>query len=435
MMNRWMGVALACGWLAAGTVYGQGYGEPAPVGGAGCETIPGPLTTPYAPQGPPDCMSLPANLPNATTPPGCCGAADCCPVAYISGEYLLWWFKKDRLSAPLLTTAAPGTTSTGVLTDPNTVILLDSSGLGNNPQSGGRLTAGFWFDSSHIFALEGDGFIFERRPERFIAQSNAANGNPLIAVPFTDVTAGFPGAPASYVVTNTGVSTGVASVETSNKFWGAEANLILNTPGCCCGNCGVGASIFAGFRYLDFSERTEVDTNSMTIATGASVLTDDTFRTRNQFYGGQLGVRLGFNAGALFFAGQAKCAIGQVDQSIDTLGTVTNIAAPGAVPASSPGGLLAVGSNSGRFNQTKFAYVPEAEGRIGWQFTPCFSMWAGYSLLYWNEVLRSGQQIDPNVVMAQQLGGVPQPGTFPQVLFHQTSLWAQGINVGLEIIY
>jgi len=431
-----MGAALVCGWLAATAVaHGQGYGEPAPVGSCGSDgqPIPGPLTSPNAPQGPPDCMSLPGNLPNASTPPGCGQPGPCCPVGYVSAEYLLWWLKKPSLSTPLLTTALPGSGGNGALGNASTVVLLDKGGLDYNPQSGGRLTAGIWFDPSHILALEGDGFLFERNPVGFSQFSNP-RGDPLLAVPYTNVTPGAATGPTALQLSAPNVAAGGISVGTSNQFWGAESNLIVNCHGCGDCNCGLGFSFFGGFRYLDYSEQTTINTFTGPVGAPPPLVTNDVFHTRNQFYGGQVGTRFALSLCHFFFAGQAKIAFGEEEETASA-GGVTQTAPGTTVPV----GFFVVGSNQGRFNRDQFTYVPEAEGRIGYQFTPHISMWAGYTLLYWNQMLRSGQQIDPNIDMRQpQIFGATGPvagAQFPQVLFHESSFWAQGINVGLEFIY
>jgi hypothetical protein len=293
------------------------------------------------------------------------------------------------------------------------------------------VTAGIWFDPSHIWALEGDGFWFERKP----VQASFFNQPNFVAVPYMNFQTG---AQAAYQVNVPGASTGGASVADSNQLWGAESNLVLNTKGL--GGCklGLGLSFLAGFRYLDFSESTAIDTFNIPAGSLTTTYTNDLFRTRNQFYGGQVGTRFTANIYHVFFAAQAKIAFGDEEQSTDTLGT-TVTSTPGVAPTSVPAGLLALPSNELRFHRERFAYVPEVEARIGYQFTPHFSIWAGYTLLYWNDVLRSAQQIDSVVDVRQSpvLGGATGPtgAQFPAVLFRETSLWAQGINLGFEYIY
>lgn len=427
MANRWMGAALVCVWLGTAAVaHGQGYGEPAPVGGPGCgpmgsPPMPGPM--PFGPPGPEEGLGLPPNTANASTPPGCCNT-ECCPVAYISGEYLLWWIKDPKLPAPLVTTG-----DAGVLGNAGTVVLLGENDLKYNPFSGGRLTAGFWFDPAHIWALEGSGFLLERRNATFQRFSDAA-GNPLLAVPFFDVGTG---AENANIVSDPGAgTTGNVSVSNWARFWGAESNLVANTPGCCVCCCNIGLSFFSGFRYLDFTEQTNIE--QFTIVTGADPqFSNDQFHTRNQFYGGQVGTRIGITAGRFFLAGQAKIAAGGLHEVSEIAGQTTTYPAA-ALPTTIPTAFFAQPSNIGRVTRDRFTYVPEGEGRLGIQFTPNVSFWGGYTFMYWDRVLRSSLQIDRNV--NNTLVGTPYLGqTQPQVLLRESTLWVQGINVGLEIIY
>lgn len=425
MTTRWWGVALVGGWLATAAVaFGQGPGEPVPVGPAcgpmGGNPIQGPLTTPYAPHGPEDDLGLPPNLPNAYTPKGC--YTECCPVAYISGEWLYWRVKDADLPGPIVTGGG-----TGIVGAPGTQILVGTEGLDYQYQSGGRVTQGFWFDPSHTVAFEGSGFILERKPLQAFFASDAT-GTPLLAVPFVNAATGaesvFP------LISNPANGTvGAISFTQSMQLWGAEANLVVNAPGCCICGCNVGSSLFAGFRYLDFSETTALNT-FRTAAGGVAplTLTQDQFRTRNQFYGGQVGCRLGITSGAFFVAGQAKIAYGSNDAHSDTSGSTTTVPAAG-LPNAVPGGLLAVASNSGRFGIERTTFVPEGEGRLGFQFGPHVTLWGGYTFLYWDSALRANSQID------RQIGVDPNGLTRPAVLLDRSSMWVQGVNVGLEIIY
>jgi hypothetical protein len=99
------------------------------------------------------------------------------------------------------------------------------------------------------------------------------------------------------------------------------------------------------------------------------------------------------------------------------------------------GGLLAAGPNLGRFSNATFGVVPEITLNVGYQLTPTLRAYVGYNFLYWTNVIRPGDQIDPVV----DLSFVPNSGvtTFsgiarPQVLFNQTDLWVQGIQFGAE---
>ncbi len=58
---------------------------------------------------------------------------------------------------------------------------------------------------------------------------------------------------------------------------------------------------------------------------------------------------------------------------------------------------------------------------------------AGYSFLYWSEVVRAGDQVD--LVVNPDLLPPPLPGASPlrpAFQFQGTGIWAQGIDLGIE---
>jgi hypothetical protein len=157
----------------------------------------------------------------------------------------------------------------------------------------------------------------------------------------------------------------------------------------------------------------------------------DHFETRNQFYGGQIGVRIGGPIFGLFVAAQAKAAIGNNEETILIDGTRTNIA-PGGLPTSMPPGLFAQNSNIGRLNHDQFAVIPEAEAKVGYPINRYLMAFVGYNFFYWDGVIRAGDQIDRRIGPSAGPNGT---GPFPMVPFRQNSFLAHGINAGLEMRY
>ena len=99
----------------------------------------------------------------------------------------------------------------------------------------------------------------------------------------------------------------------------------------------------------------------------------------------------------------------------------------------SPGGLLALSSNSGVFNRNVFAVAPETRIHLVYDINARTSIHFGYSFLYWSRVVRAGDQIDP--VVNPALLPPPVPGASPlrpAFTFQGTSFWAQGIDLGLD---
>jgi hypothetical protein len=60
----------------------------------------------------------------------------------------------------------------------------------------------------------------------------------------------------------------------------------------------------------------------------------------------------------------------------------------------------------------------------------------GYDFLYWNQVVRPGNQVDRNINLSQSAvfgsGTLSGPAT-PAPLFGRSDFWAQGITFGLEL--
>jgi hypothetical protein len=356
----------------------------------------------------------------------------------VSAEYLLWWLKNGPV--PPLVTASPPS-SAGILGQPGTVTLFGpGSDLTGSPLSGGRFTAGAWLDDCQTVGVEGSYFFLGTGTRNFTAAGTGAPGSPVLARPFFNA---LTGREDSELVAAPGVLAGSVGVASSSRLQGAEANALCNLCcGCDCG-CGYRVDALAGFRYLDLKESISISENLTVLPTvpllgGTNFLVSDRFDTRNQFYGGQVGVQGQVWSGWLFATAAAKVALGDTHQSVDVSG-FTRIAPPGAAATTLPGGLLALSSNSGHFTRDRFSVVPEGRLGFGVQVTDYLRVSIGYTFLYWSNVARPGDQIDRvvNPAALPILGGTaPAVGPArPAFTFKDTDFWAQGLSVGLEFRY
>jgi hypothetical protein len=100
------------------------------------------------------------------------------------------------------------------------------------------------------------------------------------------------------------------------------------------------------------------------------------------------------------------------------------------------GGLLALPTNSGHFTRDRFAVVPEGSVGVGVQATERVRVSLAYTVLYWSNAARPGDQIDRVVnPAALPVNGGPGPGTGPArpaFGFKDTDFWAQGLTLGVE---
>src|SRR5205823_4668327 len=147
----------------------------------------------------------------------------------------------------------------------------------------------------------------------------------------------------------------------STRLQGAEANALHNL--CCCDHgCegGYRVDLIGGFRYLDLDERLTI-TEDITVLPTSPILTGnrigvlDEFRTKNRFYGGQLGVQGEVRRGRLFANARALVALGNTEQIVDIFGATTTLAPTGGVARTLPGGLLALPTNIGHHRRDEFS--------------------------------------------------------------------------------
>ena len=78
--------------------------------------------------------------------------------------------------------------------------------------------------------------------------------------------------------------------------------------------------------------------------------------------------------------------------------------------------------------------IPQFDIALGYEMTDTWTATVGYSLLYWNHVLRATDQIDPalnpGLLPPEQN---PLTGDLrPETRMHQSDYVAQGITIGLE---
>jgi hypothetical protein len=85
-------------------------------------------------------------------------------------------------------------------------------------------------------------------------------------------------------------------------------------------------------------------------------------------------------------------------------------------------------------SSNKFAVVPEAQVKLGYDITPTIRVTVAYDFLYWSNVVRPTDQIDRNLVKGQFFQEDPLSTSlaYPQRLDKTTDFYVQGISVGLQ---
>jgi hypothetical protein len=349
------------------------------------------------------------------------------PRAWMNIESLVWWSKSQPLSIPVITTGpASQGDNAGGLGVPGTVSL--NQPLNYGAGGGIRLNLGGWLTANHVWGLEGNVFSLGRQTAGFHASDRAGDGSFIINEPLA-------GAPFVTQVSAPGVETGSVLVRSCSELWGTEINGLYNLVR----RDGLSFNLTGGFRYLQlqesvniladsglFVQTTYTDNLGNTLASappGSSVTVGDHFGVRNQFYGGQGGVKFQYVADRWSFLGTATLALGGTHEIINVNG-FTDVNPLNGQTVHLTGGNYAT-LQTGTYSANRFAAVPAFQVNLGYQFTPFIRGIIGYNFLYISSVARPGNQID-NVY-----DGVVHP-TIP---FVNSSFWAQGINLGLQVSF
>src|SRR5262249_2194102 len=362
---------------------------------------------------------------------------------YARGEFLLWTTRGFHLP-PLVTTASPfdpeGTR--GALGFGTTQLLFGNENTTGGLRPGARVTLGYNLDPCGLCAIEGNFFFLARKNDGAFFNSN---DTPVIARPFFNVNTGqqdrelttAPGALAGDVFQ----ATGNLAVNTSSSLLGAE----LNNRWLLWTECNFEVSGLVGFRYLDLHDQLSIEENVTlqrdipgVARAGDQIFVFDHFNTRNQFYGGQIGIDAEWRRGRWYLETGVKCAFGVTHQSLDINGgqRITSVNGGGQ---NFTGGPLALPSNTRHLPPARFGPLPHLHPKLGYNVTENVRVFVGYDFLYWSSVLRPGDQID----LALDANAVPNSGApfpaagqvRPVVPFRTTGYWATGMNAGIEIRY
>jgi hypothetical protein len=354
----------------------------------------------------------------------------------------LMWFSKAGSTPPLVTSSPNGTSSSvaGALSQSDTrVVFGSSSSLDDNLQNGGRLELGWYLDEQRQFALVGNFFILSDASSN-ASFSSDANGGPILARPYTDWATQ---QPAALLISYPGQAKGSIAINSSSSVWGAELYLRRELFG------GPGETSWsaprvdwlAGARFLQFRERLSIDTTSTALAGNATLTPGtvtrvaDAFDTENYALVGELGAVAQWQWGGLFLDVTGKLGFAGNHQVVEINGA-TRTEVPGSSPTSTQGGFLTQQTNISRHAGGTFSFIPEIGLQLSYAITPNIRLSAGYTFLYWTDVLRPGDQID-TVINASQLNGGSLTGDRrPAVLGMRSSdLWLQGITLGVEWRY
>jgi hypothetical protein len=367
---------------------------------------------------------------------------------WLQADYLLWWTKSMDLP-PLVTSATgnPLAQDAGVLGIPGTQVLYGDESIFQDSRNGGRFRLGRWLDMCHWRGFEVEYAFLESETETF---SRTSTGNPILARPFFNTQRNEQDAE---LVAYPGVVSGALNIQSTTDFhtlaprfrWNLRCqNFLPHAANGCgmCNDCGdvmcrpAGAyrvDFTLGYRYMNLDESLVIGERLLSSAGASTAAFDltDTFRTDNEFHGVELGMVWDYYRGPWSLEFLSRFALGNNRRQVMING-VTSSTVQGA-GFTDVGGLLALQSNIGTYEDDSFVVIPELGVNLGYQIAPSLQFIVGYTFIYWGDVVRPGDQIDLRVNPNLLPPVVTTAGSnSPAFAWNDTNYWAQGLNLGLD---
>ncbi|MDY0169435.1 MAG: BBP7 family outer membrane beta-barrel protein [Thermoguttaceae bacterium] len=385
----------------------------------------------------------------ACTNPEC--RRPCCPCGpegqfWARADYLVWWTRGTNVPA-LVTTGSPTDPVPGALDQPNTEILFGERAYNGDARHQYRFQLGYWLGHCRRWAIQGDWLDLGQSSSGF---SDASAGNPLLGRPFFDVLRDIE---AVQMIAFPGFAEGQVDASVSSGFHSAGASFRRNLI---CGFADAGTpdggttlaagdvpcgrmDLMAGYRHYALYDAVTVHAHSTLLqgvngyVAGTQFDIRDSFRSRNEFHGAELGLITQRYHGRWSFEFLAKLAMGSNHQTVAIDGQ-TVVTVPGQAPSPQGGGLLALdNTNIGTYRRNDFALIPQFNFEIGYQLTTRSRVYVGYDLLLWWHVKRAGNHIDPRVNTSYMPPPAPVGDPLPEFAWRSTDFWAQGFNLGWEL--
>ncbi len=326
---------------------------------------------------------------------------------------LLLWFVQDRDMPPLITTAPAG--QAPILGLPNTNVVFGDD-------INGELSAGFRLDVgkylSDNIGIGGRFWILAENNDSYFANSDGTDMS--IGRPFfnTDTRA-----EDALLVSAAGVFTGAIAAESSLDIWGAEAYTRMRFG--CTKDCKL--DFIGGYSHFEVDDELRISSTTVTNATARTRTYNDLIDAENKFDGGQLGFEMAMTRGRWRASSLTKVHLGNMNQRVRLLGNAFDETPPIA-GTTTAGGLLTL-DNQVVAERDVFAFVPEANFKLAYQLRCNLLFSVGYSFLYFDNVALAGDLVDRSADATAL--NTNNAATRPAFNFDDSSLWVQGIDLGL----
>ncbi len=152
---------------------------------------------------------------------------------------------------------------------------------------------------------------------------------------------------------------------------------------------------------------------------------------KNRFNGGQVGFELSATRGSWMVRSLTKVHLGNMQQTYIGSGRSLSGLVGNPPPTEFDDGMFIQSSNDGVAERDVFTFVPEANFKVGYRFRKNVLLSVGYSFIYFDNVALSGDVIDRAINGPLLFTGVSD--SRPAFNFDDSSLWVQGVDLGIVI--
>ena len=195
--------------------------------------------------------------------------------------------------------------------------------------------------------------------------------------------------------------------------------------------------LIGGYSFFDIDDTLSIR-SATTVATG-TLFSDptgtvrsfrDSYKTENQFHGGQIGMETILKRGRWSMLTLTKVHLGNMSQHVDISGSSSR-AVP-AVPTENFDNGFLVQGQQGHYERDEFTFVPEVNVKLAYMLRRNISLSVGYSFLYWDDLALASDQIDNRVDGTLLLSNDPNP-VQQAFTIRDAGFWIQGIDLGVTI--
>jgi hypothetical protein len=313
----------------------------------------------------------------------------------------LWWLRKEGLLFVRKGRDLPAlvTTSDVPVPPPGTTVLFGDETLTSSARIGGRIDFGTWLTFDKCVGIGGRYWGLKNDESTFSLDSADLPGQ-TIERPFIQS----PDTPNSLVIADPFIGfDGSIRIALSSEVYGADIYARIR----CCESCFSRTDFVTGYQFARINESLQISSSTQ----DAALLVSDNYFTTNEFQGGIVGVMHDYDFGCVNLLLSARVGLGNMHQTATATGQTNG----------QEGGLL-VENNTTQTRDT-FCAAPEFGATLGYQFSPCMQVSAGYTFLNWNKVARPENLIDD------------VRGNGESIVFRETSFWVQGFHAGLTLTF